>query len=343
VRVEVKYRRLGKTGLKVSEIGFGCGNIGGLIIRGTHEDQLNAVKKAVELGINYFDTAPGYGDGKSETHLGNVLAELNPEVVLATKVGLTPEDMRDVRGAVQQSVKKSLKRLRLGSVDVIQLHSRVAMMRGKAPWVGALSVNDVIGKNGVADAFDAIRSQGLTRFIGFTGIGEAAALHGIIDSSRFDVVQTYFNLLNPSAGWSVPNGFKGYDFKSFINKAAERGMGVAAIRVMAAGALGGVEARAGYASPTVSGPLVPNSEYEKDETAASSLSFLVSGEVKSLPQAALRFVLMHPAVSVALVGFSNRIQIEEAATYSGAGPLTESDLDRLRKIWANAPSHIYEI
>jgi aryl-alcohol dehydrogenase-like predicted oxidoreductase len=334
---KVKYRRLGKTGLKVSEIGFGCGNIGGLIIRGTHEDQLNAVKKAVETGINYFDTAQSYGDGKSETHLGNVLAELNPEVVLATKVGLTLEDMRDVRGAVQQSVKKSLKRLRLGSVDVLQLHSRVAMTRGSAPWVGALSVDDVIGKNGVADAFDAIRSQGQTRFIGFTGIGEAAALHGIIDSGRFDVVQAYFNLLNPSAGWSVPSGFKGYDFKSLIIKAAERGMGVAAIRVMAAGALGGVEARAGYASQTVGGPLVPNSEYQKDETAASSLSFLVSGEVKSLPQAALRFVLMHPAVSVALVGFSNLIQIEEAAACSGTGPLTESDLDRLKRIWANAP------
>ena len=150
-------------------------------------------------------------------------------------------------------------------------------------------------------------------------------------------MQAYFNLLNPSAGWSVPSGFKGYDFKSLIIKAAERGMGVAAIRVMAAGALGGVEARAGYASQTVGGPLVPNSEYQKDETAASSLSFLVSGEVKSLPQAALRFVLMHPAVSVALVGFSNLIQIEEAAACSGAGPLTESDLDRLKRIWANAP------
>ena len=339
----MKFRRLGKTGLKVSEIGFGCGNIGGLIIRGTHEDQLTAVKKAVEMGINYFDTAPSYGDGRSETHLGDVLAELNPEVVLATKVGLEVEDMRDVGGAVQRSVRKSLKRLRLGRVDVLQLHSRVAVTRGSAPWVGALSVDDVVGKNGVADAFDAIRSQGQTSFIGFTGIGEAAALHRIIESGRFDVVQTYFNLLNPSAGWSMPSGFKGYDFKSLINRAAERGMGVAAIRVMAGGALGGVEARAGYASPTVGGTLVPNSEYEKDEAAASSLSFLVSGEVKSLPQAALRFVLMHPAVSVALVGFSNLKQIEEAAACSGAGLLTDFDLERLKRMWNNAPSNIHEI
>jgi len=335
VRVEVNYRKLGKTGLKVSEIGFGCGNVGGLIIRGTYDDQLNAVKKAVTMGINYFDTAPSYGDGKSETHLGNVLAELNPEIVLATKVGLTPEDMRDARGAVQQSVKKSLKRLRRRSMDLLQLHSRVAIKRNRAPWLGALSVDDVIGKNGVADAFESIRSQGLTRFIGFTGIGEAAALHEIVDSGRFDVMQAYFNLLNPSAGWSVPDGFKGYDFKSLINKAAERSMGVAAIRVMAAGALGGAEAREGYASPSVGGPLVPNAEYTEDETAASSLSFLISGDIKSLPQAALRFVLMHPAVSLALVGFSNLRQIEEAVACSGAGSLTEHQLDRLKKVWAN--------
>src|SRR4030042_5514480 len=123
---EVKYRRLGKTGLKVSEIGFGCGNIGGLIIRGTHQDQINAVKKALATGINYFDTAPSYGDGKSETHLGDVFSALNPDIIIATKVGLTPEDMRDVKGAVQQSAEKSLKRLRRSSVDVLQLHSRGA-------------------------------------------------------------------------------------------------------------------------------------------------------------------------------------------------------------------------
>ena len=333
----MNYRRLGKTGLKVSEIGFGCGNIGGLIIRGTHEDQLNAVKRALKMGINYFDTAPSYGDGRSEIHLGNVLAELNPDVVLATKVGLTQRDMGDVKGVVQRSVENSLKRLRRDSVDVLQLHSRVAMTRGSATWEGALSVDDVIGKNGVADAFEAIRSQGLTRFIGFTGIGEATALHRIIGSGRFDVLQAYYNLINPSAGWRVPDGFKGYDFKSLIDKAADRDMGVLAIRVMAAGALGGDEARSGYASPTVGGPLVPKSEYEKDEAAVRSLSFLVSGDVKSLPQAALRFALMHPAVSVALVGFSNLSQIEEAAACSGAGPLPESHLERLKKIWANAP------
>ena len=79
------YRILGRTGLRVSEIGFGCGNVGGLIIRGTQGERVEAVKRAVELGINYFDTAPSYGDGRSETNLGEVLDELQPDVVVATR------------------------------------------------------------------------------------------------------------------------------------------------------------------------------------------------------------------------------------------------------------------
>ena len=60
------YRNLGRTGPRISEIGFGCGNVGGLMVRGSHEDQVRAVEAALELGINYFDTAAGYGDGKSK-------------------------------------------------------------------------------------------------------------------------------------------------------------------------------------------------------------------------------------------------------------------------------------
>jgi L-galactose dehydrogenase/L-glyceraldehyde 3-phosphate reductase len=77
----MKYRILGRTKLKVSEIGFGCGNVGGLMIRGSREEQLKAVKLAVELGINYFDTASSYGDGRSERNLGHVLTELEPKVL----------------------------------------------------------------------------------------------------------------------------------------------------------------------------------------------------------------------------------------------------------------------
>ena len=82
----MKYRNLGKTGLKVSELGFGCGSIGGLMVRGERKDQLRVVTRAIESGINYFDTARIYGDGQSETNLGQVLKELKSDVVVGTKV-----------------------------------------------------------------------------------------------------------------------------------------------------------------------------------------------------------------------------------------------------------------
>jgi len=137
----MKYRVLGRTGIRVSEIGFGCGNVGGLMVRGSHEEQVEAVTRALELGIDYFDTAPSYGDGKSETSLGRVLEELSPDVTVATKVRIDAEDLDDILGAVERSLEASLGRLRTDSVDVLQLHSRVAMERDGEGWRGALGLS----------------------------------------------------------------------------------------------------------------------------------------------------------------------------------------------------------
>ncbi len=330
------YRVLGRTGIRVSEIGFGCGNVGGLMVRGSHEEQVEAVSRALELGIDYFDTAPSYGDRRSETNLGRVLEELSPEVTVATKVRIGAEDLDEIQGAVERSLEASLKRLRRDSVDLLQLHSRVAMERDGEGWGGAIGLEDVLGEGGVADAFDSVRSKGLTRFVGFPGRGEAEALHRVVESGRLDVMQAYCNMINPTAGWDVPDDFSGYNFGRLIDKASAMGMGIAAIRVMAAGAIGGERARAGHASPLVRGPMVPGGEYGDDEAKAKSLDFMVSGDVYSLPEAAIRFVLMQPGVSVVLVGFSNLGQVEEAAACSGKGPFPESSMKRLRASWAHS-------
>jgi aryl-alcohol dehydrogenase-like predicted oxidoreductase len=331
----MEYRVLGRTGIRISEIGFGCGNVGGLMVRGSHEEQVEAITLALELGIDYFDTAPSYGDGRSEANLGRVLEELSPDVTVATKVRIGAEDLEDIQGAVEHSLEASLRRLRRDSVDVFQLHSRVALERDGEGWRGAIGIEDLLGEGGVVDAFESMRSQGLTRFIGFTGIGEAEALHRVVKSGRLDVVQAYCNMINPSAGWKVPDGFSGYDFGRLIDKAASVGMGVAAIRVMAAGAVGGASAREGYATPVVRGPMVPGGGYGEDEARVRGLSFLVSGDVHSIPEAAIRFVLMQIGVSVVLVGFSDLGQIEEAAACSGKGPIPPSSMERLRASWHN--------
>ena len=80
----MERRRFGRTGLEVSALGFGGGNVGGLMVRGTPAEQERAVARAVELGINYFDTAPSYGDGESELNLGRVLKVLRPNITLGT-------------------------------------------------------------------------------------------------------------------------------------------------------------------------------------------------------------------------------------------------------------------
>src|SRR6266511_6208134 len=92
-RTAMEYRELGRTGLRVSMLGFGCGNVGGLIIRGAHQDRVRAVARAMEAGINYFDTAPSYGDGQSERHLGQVLRELRAIVFGVIKVRSGPEEV----------------------------------------------------------------------------------------------------------------------------------------------------------------------------------------------------------------------------------------------------------
>ena len=330
----MEYRTLGRTGIRVPEVGFGCGNVGGLMVRGSLDEQVMAVQRALDLGVNYFDTAPSYGDNLSETNLGLVLKELRLQVLVATKVHIRDDGLKDIRGTVRRSIEDSLRRLGRDSVDLLQLHTQVAMERGGGNRSEALGLEDVLGKDGVADAFDDLRSEGLIGFLGLTGAGDADALHMVVDSGRFDTIQTHYNLLNPSAGVAVPKDFAVYDFRRLIDHAAEKGMGVVVIRVMAAGALAGPAARTGHASPSVGGALVAGGDYETEVERADTLDFLVSGDVGSRPQAAVRFALMHTGVSTVLIGVSDVSQIEEAASCSGKGPLPQKDMSCLRDLWA---------
>ena len=121
---------LGRTGLRVPRVGFGCGNIGGLMVRGTLADQERAVARAIDLGMNYFDTAPMYGNGESETNLGRVLAGLKRNVVVGTKTPADPERRGHLREAIFASAETSLRKLRRDRVDVFQLHTMVTLAGG---------------------------------------------------------------------------------------------------------------------------------------------------------------------------------------------------------------------
>ena len=321
----VEYRTLRRTGLRVSRLGFGCGNLGGLMVRGTPAEQERAVARAVELGITYFDTAPMYGDGQSETNLGRVLAALRPDIVLATKAPADPARRGHLRAAIVESAEASLRRLRRERVDVFQLHTAVTLAGGN----GTLDVPAVIEE--VVPAFEALRTAGKIGFYGFSGTGEAAALPQLIATGAFDVFQCIYNILNPSAG-SAPLPRIGPDYANVLARAGEQGMGAVGIRVLAGGALSGDMRRHPIASQRVV-PMGTSAGYDGDVAQAQRLAPLVSEQrVASLSEAALRFAISHPAISSALIGFSDLAQIEAAADAESKGPLPPATLERIAEL-----------
>ena len=324
----MQSRSLGKTGLTVSTLGFGCGNVGGLIIRGTPAERERAVARAMELGVNYFDTAPSYGDGESERNLGQVLKALKARAQVGTKFRLDPHDLHDIPGAVARSLDQSLKRLAMERVDLFQLHNRIESARG----AGALSLGDVL--NEVVPAVQKLRQQGKVGFCGITALGETRALHQAIDSGTIDTAQVCYNLLNPSAGFAVPAGFPAQDFGGLLNRTRERRMGVIVIRVLAAGALSGVEARHPVAVPSVD-PIATAPDYHTDVTRAQRLGALVrDGHVENLIEASIRLAVSSDAVSTVLVGYSSLEHLEAAAAAVNRGPLPPAALQRLGALWS---------
>jgi aryl-alcohol dehydrogenase-like predicted oxidoreductase len=322
----MEQRDLGKTGLKVSALGYGCGSIGGLMVRGDPAEQTRAVRRALEAGITYFDTAPSYGDGRSEENLGRALRELDAwgRVVVGTKVALNPADLNDPRAAVRRSIEQSLRRLGRDAVDLLQLHNHVVLLHKEGSR--DLGLEHVIGE--VAEGLKQVRQDGLVGHIGFTGLGDAIALREAALADDFETVQSYFNAINPSAGYTGASGGE-EDFEGLIDTAARAGLGVIAIRVFAAGALTARTERHPIAGDP-GRPLVEGAEYDKDIERARRLTSL-AGELglESPLELSLRFALAKSGVSTVLVGLSAYSHLESAIGWAGRGPLPEDVVQRI--------------
>ena len=332
-----KKRPLGQTGLQVSEIGFGAGIVAGLFVRGDPESQDRAFARAVELGVNHFDTAPLYGDGKSELNLGRTLSDAPGDVVVGTKIEYFDEHFTDVRSRTFQSIEESLERLGRESVEVLYLHNNVRY-HGRGPHDGyaAVSPHDVLRPGGIADALDEVRATGLAKHIGFTGTGDAAAVIKVIDSGRFEVMQAFYSLLNPSGSIPLPKSSPLHNFRMAIDRACGRGMGVVAIRVMGGGVLAGDAATLGFAGTTSSASVL-GFEREQELQQARALSFLefAGDEGGGVRMAAIRFALANDEICSSLLGFSSIGQIEAAARAAQHGPLDPASLERLEGLWAS--------
>jgi aryl-alcohol dehydrogenase-like predicted oxidoreductase len=127
----MEMRVFGPTGMQLSVLGFGCGAVGGLMVRGDPLDQERTIARAIAAGVNYFDTAVQYGNGESEKNLGRVLHRLKPaNVAVGTKVRLPAGDFGRIADAVANSLEGSLARLRLDRVDIFHLHNAITETGG---------------------------------------------------------------------------------------------------------------------------------------------------------------------------------------------------------------------
>ena len=325
----MQYRTIGKTGVRVSEIGFGCGNNAVLMVKAPYDEQVKAVRHALDRGINFFDTAFAYGLGKSEENLGRILNELGANPVISTKIRLEADAVGDVKAATIRAVEAGLARLKRDRVDFVQLHTRVTLERGTGKRF-SLAPKDVLGPNGVIDGFKAMRDRGRVDYFGFSGLGDPKALHELADSGEFHGFQCYYNLLNPSAGQPVPAGFSALDYGLILDHAAAKGMGAFVIRVLAAGALTSDPSTGGGGSGQT---LSPGSDYLVDLQRAEKIKAALNVEGRDLTQAAIRFGLMNQKVSVVLVGFSNTTHIDEAVACSRMPGLSDGQMAKVRKLW----------
>jgi aryl-alcohol dehydrogenase-like predicted oxidoreductase len=208
----------------VSEIGVGGAQFGLRDYMG-HWDPFSeeaekataaTIQRALELGYNYFDTAPGYGDGRSEEMMGRALSGRREGLVIASKVSegqWTPDGIRS-------SVEGSLRRLQTDAIDIIQFH-------GGANWYDRDELDAILNRGGL-ETFLRLKSEGKVRFIGFTAEGPSAGVEQLIATGEFDTIQVRYNLL-----YQHPSDFE--NNQGIIRQAEAQGMGIVLMRPMTSG------------------------------------------------------------------------------------------------------------
>ena len=319
----MKYRTFGRSGIKVSEIIFGGGAVGGIIIHKDDATKREAIRRALAGGINWIDTAAQYGNGKSEEALGWLLPEVKEKPYLSTKFSLDVDKLTDVPAQIEERFKASLARLKRSSVDLLQLHNRIGYTAGGR----VMTVDHILGKDGVADGLERLREKGLIRHMGITAIGEAPAICEVINSGRFDSAQVYYNMLNPSAARAMPKAWTGHNLNGIIDACRKNGAAVMAIRIFGAGVIA-TDERTGRESM-----LTDNTVLAEEERKAKAVFDAIGTDQGTRGQVALRFVLSNPDVSCAIIGMSELHHIDEALQAVEMGPLPAPVLARLDALY----------
>ena len=329
----MQKRRFGRTGLEVSALTFGGGWVGGLLIRGNEKMREGVLDKAMAAGIDWVDTASLYGNGVSETVIGQWLKKrpVDKRPRISTKFNIDTTG-GDFAGQIERSVADSLQRLGLDRVPVLILHSRIVDAGSAKPDNRSLTAQETLGSGGIADIMDRLRAKGLCDWIGLTGLGDPAALHQVVDSGRFDVAQIYYNLLNPTAAASAGPGWNSTDFDGLLSRCRAKDMGVMGIRVFAAGHLATTE-RHGREMP-----ITANAESTTEEPRAKAALDALGTKHGTPAQAALRFGLACSLLSTIVVGIGETWHLDQALEAERLGPLPAPALEQLEALRRTHPA-----
>jgi len=310
----MRRRALGRTGLEVSEIGFGAWAIGGNAHGNSYgptkdADSIDAVRKAVDLGVNFFDTADVYGWGHSEEVLGLALEGRRDQVFLATKVGGDfyhgGVRMNFDPGYVAFALDRSLERLRTDHVDLYQLHNPPA---------------ELMADPSTYEVLDALKAEHKLDHYGVS-VHEPVEALLCLEAGKPEALQIPFSLLRQE--W----------IDEVLGEAARAGVGIIAREPLGNGFLtGGIRPDATFPPGDIRHHWPP-SMIAGRTAVAERLSFLKKPN-RTMTQAALQFVLAFEQTSVAIPGAKTSSQVEENVGAAESPSLTESEIREVRGLYA---------
>ena len=311
----MQHRVIGNTGLSISVIAMGCGPVAELMTGTDTPRQLAVVHQALAAGINWFDTAPGYGNGQSERSLGNCLAAHDPQhqAQISTKVRLVRHSSAPFRDQIFNSLQQSLERLQRPSVALLQLHNAITEQPDKQPF--SVTPEEVLEPGGVADCFNELLHAGKIQAAGLTGTGDTSALTEVLNSRRFQTIQLPLNLLHslPAADTQP---------RQLLAACETAGVNVLAIRIFAAGALLGRPP----SDHTLKTPFFPLAVYQQDTLQAEQLCGGWTAAERL--QRALEFPLGQPTVAAAIVGLACSAELSEITAAQQKAASLRKALDR---------------
>mgnify|MGYP000736836714 FL=1 len=322
----MKIRRFGRTEFKISQLTFGGGWVGGILIDPDKEIMHKALSLASEKGINWIDTAESYSEGKSEKNIGDLLPLFsNDKFQISTKARLDPNSSESIVSQIDRKIDASLGRLQRNFVELYQLHNRIQNISDKNNF----SVKDILKKGGVADAMEKFKSDGRIKSIGITALGDIDAINEVVLSDCFDVAQIYYNLLNPSASFSSPGKWNDHNFSNLIKNCKSKDMGLMNIRIYAAGYLA-TDKRHGREIPITFG--INETELNKR---VEKINLIMRDIQGTKAQKALRYGLSNDDMSTIVIGLAEISHLEEALEGYELGSLDEEILSKIEELQMN--------